>query len=88
MISAVAGVINEVVYKCKADGMAQLTLHVQVCMFAHDPRSQCVQTRYMCARVSGFGVWSDCLVDWLVDIYVHVYFYVVTNDEENYCIKV
>lgn len=29
LISAVAGVINEVVYKCKADGMAQLTLHVQ-----------------------------------------------------------
>lgn len=29
MISAVAGIINEVVYKCKSGGMEQLTLHVQ-----------------------------------------------------------
>lgn len=29
LISAVAGVINEVVYKCKSEGMEQLTLHVQ-----------------------------------------------------------
>ena len=30
-ISSVAGVINEVVYKCRGEGMQQLTLHVQVC---------------------------------------------------------
>lgn len=28
-ISAIAGVINEVVYKCKSEGIEQLTLHVQ-----------------------------------------------------------